>query len=306
MSGEKAIQIILKDGTLSGVMTVESAAWENGVIYSAPRNSINEFLSEVDCKKYGVYLLLSKRDIYVGQASDLARRTRQHLKEEWWTRVILMTTKLDNLYASDINYLETHFIDLALELNLNLKNARKGNPQKVDNYHKVKLDTYINEALLLLNVIGVNIFEKSLELLPKSTIIKEHKALYNLAQKETRNKPPLPNEDELPNQSPCTFVRVAFDNLIQSGYVFSDEQMKMFSDEGEMKEYTKRNDCPMFWIFKDGESRKTCDQRVRERYWAREYTSGIYRFMMFSQWYNDSTKRKVATKEDFIRWYELL
>ena len=35
MSGEKAIQILLRDGTLSGVMVVESAAWENGVIYSA-------------------------------------------------------------------------------------------------------------------------------------------------------------------------------------------------------------------------------------------------------------------------------
>ena len=34
MSGEKAIQILLRDGTLSGVMVVESAAWENGVIYS--------------------------------------------------------------------------------------------------------------------------------------------------------------------------------------------------------------------------------------------------------------------------------
>lgn len=51
MSGEKAIQILLRDGTLSGVMVVESAAWENGVIYSAPRNSIKDFLSEVNCKK---------------------------------------------------------------------------------------------------------------------------------------------------------------------------------------------------------------------------------------------------------------
>lgn len=301
MSGEKAIQIILKDGTLSGVMTVESAAWENGVIYSAPRNSINEFLSEVDCKKYGVYLLLSQRDIYVGQASDLARRTRQHLKEEWWTRVILMTTKLDNLYASDIDYLETHFIDLALELNLNLKNAKKGNPQKVDNYHKVKLDTYISEALLLLNVIGVSVFEKPLVISPKHTVIKEQNASYIINNKNQK-KPPLPSK-QLP---PCKFVRVAFDNLIESGYLFSDAQMKKFSDVAAMKDYTKRNDFPMFWMLNKGESRKTCIKEVRDRYWAKEYISGNYRFMMFSQWYDNAEKRKVATREDFIRWYNLL
>lgn len=250
MSGEKAIQILLRDGTLSGVMVVESAAWENGVIYSAPRNSIKDFLSEVNCKKYGIYLLLSHRDIYIGQASNLARRTKQHLEEDWWTRAILMTTKLDNLYASDIDYLETHFIKPALDLNL--KNAKKGNPQKVDNYHKVKLDTYIKEALLLLNVIGVNVFEKPLAGLPKSTIIKEQNTPYNRSLKEQRKKPLLPDM-ELP---PCKFVREAFEKLIESGYVFTDEQMRRFSDVSEMREYTKRNDFPMFWIFKDGESRK--------------------------------------------------
>lgn len=302
MSGEKAIQILLRDGTLSGVMIVESAAWENGVIYSAPRKSIKEFLSEVNCKKYGIYLLLSHRDIYIGQASNLARRTKQHLEEDWWTRVIFMTTKLDNLYASDIDYLETHFINLALELNLNLKNARKGNPQKVDTYHKVKLDTYINEALLLLNVIGVNVFEKSLDRLPKSAIVKEQNALYDPVKTATINKPSLPDM----NLPPCKFAREAFEKLIESGYVFTDEQMRMFSDASKMREYTKRNDFPMFWIFKDGESRKTCEKKVQDRYWAKEYVSGNYRFMMFSQWYKDSQKRKVATKEDFIRWYDLL
>ena len=108
---------------------------------------------------------------------------------------------------------------------------------------------------------------------------------------------------ELP---PCKFVREAFEKLIESGYVFTDEQMRRFSDVSEMREYTKRNDFPMFWIFKDGESRKTCEKKVQDRYWAKEYVSGNYRFMMFSQWYKDSQKRKVATKEDFIRWYDLL
>ena len=51
---------------------------------------------------------------------------------------------------------------------------------------------------------------------------------------------------------------------------------------------------------------KTCEKKVQDRYWAKEYVSGNYRFMMFSQWYKDSRKRKVATKEDFIRWYDLL
>lgn len=60
----------------------------------------------------------------------------------------------------------------------------------------------------------------------------------------------------------------------------------------------------MFWILKDGETRATCDKNIRARYWKEEFVSGQYRFLMYSQWYEDP--KKGPTKEDFARWYSTL
>ncbi|MCR5729932.1 MAG: GIY-YIG nuclease family protein, partial [Ruminococcus sp.] len=82
----KTIKMLLYDGSLSGVMNINDSAWDGGKMYSAPRESIDSLISQSDCKKYGVYLLLSDHQVYIGQASDLERRTKQHLTDkEWWT-----------------------------------------------------------------------------------------------------------------------------------------------------------------------------------------------------------------------------
>lgn len=47
-----------------------------------------------------------------------------------------------------------------------------------------------------------------------------------------------------------------------------------------------------------------CDKNIRARYWKDEFVSGPYRFLMFSQWYEDS--KKGATKENFKKWYSTL
>lgn len=110
----KTIKMLLYDGSLNGVTNISDSAWESGKMFSAPRESIESLVSKADCRKYGVYLLLSDQQVYVGQAIDLERRTKQHLSDkDWWTQVILMTTKDDSFNSSDIDYLEARLIDLA-------------------------------------------------------------------------------------------------------------------------------------------------------------------------------------------------
>ena len=102
----KTIQMLLYDGDLSGVMYIEDTSWQIGAMFSSPRESIDDLIERADCKKYGVYLLLSDEQVYVGQARDLERRTRQHLTDKcWWNHIILMTTKDNSFNGSDIDYL---------------------------------------------------------------------------------------------------------------------------------------------------------------------------------------------------------
>lgn len=60
MAIAKAINLLLYDGNLCGVISIEDSSWNSGELYSAPRESVDDLLKTDACKKYGVYLLLSK------------------------------------------------------------------------------------------------------------------------------------------------------------------------------------------------------------------------------------------------------
>ena len=158
----KTISLLLEDGTLNGVMCIEDSGWNSGELYSAPRESINELMSSDACKKFGVYLLLSENMVYVGQSMDLATRIKQHLiGKDWWERAIVLTTKDDSLNRSDIDYLESILIDIANQNNkLDCDNKKKGNPQKVTRFRKVELEQYLEEAFLLMELIGISVFRE--------------------------------------------------------------------------------------------------------------------------------------------------
>lgn len=293
----KTIKMILYDGSLEGVTNISDSAWDSGKMFSAPRESIESLIQKADCKRYGVYLLLSEHQVYIGQASDLERRTKQHLKDkDWWTQVILMTTKDDSYNASDIDYLESRLIEHAYEAGtLDSDNKKQGNRQKVDEFRQVELEQYLDEALFLLELIGVHVFKKVKKL--TSVRVRKTKALPLDTILKHKNQVPV-----LPDRAlgPCKFVKEAFINLIQSEYSFTDDQMKIFGTIEGTKQYTKRN-LPLFYYLKEGESRATCEKNIRERYWKDEFVIGKYRFLLFSQWYDNP--QKGATREDFMQWY---
>ncbi len=156
----KTINLLLYDGNLSGVISIEDSSWNSGELYSAPRASVQDLLQTDACNKYGVYLLLSNSMVYVGQSSDLAKRLTQHtIGKDWWESAVILTTKDDNLTRSDIDYLEYVLIDRAFAIDkLDCDNKKKGNPPKVDKFRRVILDQYLAEALFLMQLIGITVF----------------------------------------------------------------------------------------------------------------------------------------------------
>lgn len=159
MPGAKAktINLLLEDGTLKGLISMADSSWNSGELYSAPRDSVADLVKSEACSKFGVYLLLSTDMVYVGQASDLSRRIKQHtIGKDWWERVIILTTSDDSFTRTDIDYLESVLISKAEKTNkLDCDNKNKGNKPKVDKFRKVQLDQYLEEALFLMELIGI-------------------------------------------------------------------------------------------------------------------------------------------------------
>lgn len=162
----KTINLLLEDGSLDGIINIEASSWNSGELYSSPRSAIEDLLKTDACNKYGVYLLLSKEKVYIGQSTDLALRIKQHLiGKEWWDRVIVLTTSNDTLDHADIDYLETTLISLAEKTNhLDCDNKNKGNKIKVKKFREVELQQYLEEALFLMELIGISVFKNKQEM----------------------------------------------------------------------------------------------------------------------------------------------
>lgn len=295
--------MLLYDGTLNGVMNISDSAWESGKMYSAPRESINDLVSRADCKKYGVYLLLSDQQVYIGQASDLERRTKQHVADkDWWTQVVLMTTKDDSFNASDIDYLEARLIDIAEKAGkLNSDNKKRGNPQKVDEFRQAELEQYLEEALFLLELVGIKVFKKDTRKQRKagrpvsivSTTDQDGASQSGQAQITNHAVPPLPTEALKIGE----FVYTAMQNLSDSGFSFdSDKIMEMTTSDWSVATFHTKQ--PFMKLYIPGETdTKGLDGRVRFK--SVPYTFGQHKVLISKEWYE-------RQRQFFIDWYNAL
>lgn len=163
MAKAKTINLLLNDGSLNGVISMEDSSWNKGELYSAPRESVEALISTDACSRYGVYLLLSEDMVYVGQASDLAKRIKQHIiGKSWWERVVILTTSDDSLNRADLDYIESILIGKASSVGrLDCDNKNMGNKQKLSRFREVEMQQYLEEALFLLELIGINVFKES-------------------------------------------------------------------------------------------------------------------------------------------------
>ena len=160
MAKAKTINLLLNDGTLKGVISIEDSSWNKGELYSAPRESAEDLISEGVCSRYGVYMLLSEDMVYIGQASDLSKRIKQHIiGKSWWERVVILTTSDDSLNRADLDYIESVLISKASNAGrLDCDNKNIGNKQKLSRFREVEIEQYLEEALFLLELIGINVF----------------------------------------------------------------------------------------------------------------------------------------------------
>ena len=163
MAKAKTINLLLNDGSLKGVISMEDSSWNKGELYSAPRESIEDLLSTDACSRYGVYLLLSEDMVYIGQASDLSKRIKQHIiGKSWWERVVILTTSDDSLNRADLDYIESILIAKASSVGrLDCDNKNMGNKQKLSRFREVEMQQYLEEALFLLELIGINVFKEA-------------------------------------------------------------------------------------------------------------------------------------------------
>lgn len=124
MSTGKSVRIYLKDGTVSGIKLGEIVNHTIQALAS-PRSKIidvnNFFKKEIN--KPGIYFLIGEDEnnenkVYIGEAENVWERLKNHdITKDFWTEVILFSSKDENLTKSHVKYLESRLISLANSAN---------------------------------------------------------------------------------------------------------------------------------------------------------------------------------------------
>jgi hypothetical protein len=153
------------------------------VIYKIPRLMLD------DCKdgngdivkhlkQTGIYFLVGEnvesgnKTIYVGQAGirkngkGLYCRLLEHAKNEnenyWsdWNEILAFTTQNDSFGPTEISYLENKFTNLAKEAGrYDVQNGNEPNQGNITEEKESELQDYIDEAKVMISVLGYKIFE---------------------------------------------------------------------------------------------------------------------------------------------------
>lgn len=182
MTTAKAIQLYLAEGNLNGILTIqEPAGWGAGILVSSPRQSIDQLFQRPEVNNAGIYFLLSEKRVYIGQSqSSIKSRLNQHEKNKsWWNRVIFLTKTDNSLSSTDVQYMEVEFIRLAKKANTaDTDNRNHGNQNGyISEFARAANDQFINEAVLLLEVIGIKVFSAKNKLATTKKIANKQKIM---------------------------------------------------------------------------------------------------------------------------------
>jgi len=167
MSGPRptSIRIFLADGSPDGLRIVEKANW-SGLALMCSRAQYPEIKSRDEFGKTGAYVLVgpgeSSQRIYVGEADVARDRLNQHFRsKDFWTFLILFTSKDENLNKAHVRYLESRLLSLAHGAKrCEVDNANAPGEPPLSEADRADAEWFLSEMLLIYPILGLTAFEE--------------------------------------------------------------------------------------------------------------------------------------------------
>ena len=171
----KSIRIYLKEGSVTGIKLAEVVNLTIQAL-SSPRNKLSDlnkyFQNQTNTQ--GVYFLIGiddktgKPKVYIGEAENVWDRLKSHaVNKDFWSEVILFTSKDDNITKSHIKYLESRLIDIAKQAERYvLENNNTPNLSSLPLPDKDAMEEFILNIKLLNGVLGHKFLENQVSYEP--------------------------------------------------------------------------------------------------------------------------------------------
>ncbi|WEK68103.1 MAG: GIY-YIG nuclease family protein [Candidatus Chryseobacterium colombiense] len=192
----KSIRIYLKEGSINDIKLAELLNLTIQAL-SCPRDKIFElnlsFQNQIN--KQGVYFLIGNDDstgklkVYIGEAENVWERIKNHATgKDFWTELILITSKDDNITKSHIKYLESRLVDITKNADRYiLENSNIPTLTSLPLPDRDAMEEFILNIKLLNGIFGHKFLEKQLpsknntldELSNKTDVSEERSLVFN-------------------------------------------------------------------------------------------------------------------------------
>lgn len=162
-----ALTLFLPDGHSEGIKIIEKPNW-NGRGLICPRvllfpkhRARSEFL------KPGIYILVGESDlgrrIYIGEGDPVLPRLEAHYRErDWWSDVIVFTSKDEILNKAFVQFLEARLIREAHKSKrFAIANANKPNDPSLSEIDQSICEGFLREIQLCLPILGIHLVEEA-------------------------------------------------------------------------------------------------------------------------------------------------
>ena len=132
-----------------------------------PRARIGELAKWDEARRPGIYFLVgdeqseSRQLVYVGEAENVFARLQSHVKnKEFWSRVVLFTSKDENLTKAHAKYLEARIVQLAHEADrVRLENGNAPQSPVLPRADRDAMEDFLGPLSVLLGALGLPILQ---------------------------------------------------------------------------------------------------------------------------------------------------
>jgi Domain of unknown function (DUF4357) len=166
----KSIRLYLADASVTGIRYAELVNW-TGQAIACPRNRLNELKNWPEAAKPGIYFLFegrfgdTKPIAYIGESENVFDRLSSHDRnKEFWSEVVIFTSKDENLTKAHIKFLECRLVNLAkIADRFQLENGNTPPSSSLPRADRDAMEEFIENIRMVLGILGFMVLEPILK-----------------------------------------------------------------------------------------------------------------------------------------------
>lgn len=192
----KRIDVFLYHNEDGGIIKITNPN-SRTVIIKIPREHLGDAKNIPETEYTGVYMLVNSstdvgmKSIYIGRAINrmnnrgLLGRIEEHVPKKEWEEALLFLKNDNSMGSTDIDFLENRFYKMASDSRrFIIQNGNEPSPGNVTPSKESELYEYIEEANLLMDVLGFNVLK------PKADSILAEQEMFDKKRLISNSTPP--------------------------------------------------------------------------------------------------------------------